>query len=125
MGTKDFAGALRHFETALFIREQALGTTHLKLAGDLGGMASALLALDRRDDAVKALERIVSLRASDAAHPGELARAEVTLAKELFVLSPKRARVVLQSADAHFAAAGEPLAEERAAAKAWLSAQPR
>ncbi|MBM4776370.1 MAG: serine/threonine protein kinase [Archangiaceae bacterium] len=123
MGTKDFAGALRHFETALSIREEALGKSHLRLIGDLSGVASALLALERREEAVSALERIVTLRATDAAHPVELARAEVELAKALIVTSPARARTVFGSADAHFAKGGTAAEPERQAAKAWLNAR--
>lgn len=125
MGTHDFAGALRHFETALSIREEALGKTHLRLVGDLSGMAAALLALARREEAVTALERIVSLRALDESHPVELAQAEVALGKELMVLSPVRARAVFLAADGHFARAGEAAAKERQAAKAWLDARAR
>jgi serine/threonine protein kinase/tetratricopeptide (TPR) repeat protein len=122
MGTEDFAGALHHFETALSIREESLGKSHLRLIGDLSGVASALLALERRDEAVNALERIVALRAADDAHPIELARAEVELAKVLVGTSAARARSVFTSADAHFAKGGAAAEPERQAAKAWLSA---
>ncbi len=122
MGTHDFARALHHFETALSIREEALGKTHLKLVGDLGGMAAALLALGRREEAVKALERIVSLRAVDEAHPAELARAEVALGKELLGLSRERAKAVFLAADGHFARAGAAASKDRQEAKAWLEA---
>jgi eukaryotic-like serine/threonine-protein kinase len=123
--TGDHAGALSHFETALSIREEALGKTHLQLVGDLNGVAAAQLKLGRRDEALKALERIVSLRAGDPAHPSELARAEVALGRELFVVSRVRAGAMFAAADEHFAAAGDSVAHERKAAKEWLEARRR
>ncbi|MBC8071000.1 MAG: hypothetical protein IAG13_21930, partial [Deltaproteobacteria bacterium] len=103
--------ALTLHEHALTIRTRMLGDAHPKVGMSHAGVAQALLALDRADEALAHAELAVVLLAEAHSEPADLATARFALARALWSASGgrdrERARSQAEAARAMLGAAGD------------------